>query len=718
MAPCGPAERVPSPAVADGVREEPAVRPAGDERWPAGPGPDATAVPGVTTHFRRDVEGLRAVAVAVVVAYHAGVPWLAGGYVGVDAFFVVSGFLITRLLLAEHAREGRIRLARFSSRRIRRLLPASFVVLAATVVASWLVLAPLRLTDVLADARAAALYVVNIRFAVEGSDYLAAEVGESPLLHYWSLAVEEQFYLVWPAIVWGLASLARRVGRWVVPVGVAVVAAASLGLALRLTETSQPWAFFGLPSRAWEFAVGGLVALAAARAGERWAGARAALAWAGLGGLLLAVATYGAATAFPAPGALLPVLGTAAVLGATGSGAGPVGVLGLRPLQWLGARSYSVYLWHWPPLVLVPVAIDRPLRPAETALVVLAAVGVATVAHAVVEEPLRRSTWLGWRPRRGLALGAGLTLAALLVPVAIGSQVTLQSAGPEVAAPEQPAAVDASIVDDLATTGPVPSNLTPSLSSARADVPRIYAEGCHGDFAAVAPAGCRVGDVDADRTVALVGDSHAAQWFPAVEAFALDQGWALEPITKSSCPFVDATVWIDALRRPYAECDQWRAAVLDDLAQDPPELVVVASYPLYQLAGGDGPADDEAAWGAALQRSLEDLTALGSRVVLVGALPTPGIDVAACVSGDLDDATACAAPRADLVHPERAATEQAAAAAAGAGLIDPTALVCGATTCPAVSGNLLVWRDESHVTATYAAFLGPTFAAALDAALA
>ena len=687
--------------------------PAGPGLVPAGPGPDATAVPGVTTGFRRDVEGLRAVAVAVVVAYHAGAPWAAGGYVGVDAFFVVSGFLISRLLLAEHRREGRIRLARFTARRVRRLLPASFVVLTATVVASWAVLSPLRLTDLLADARAAAVYVVNIRFAVEGSDYLAADVAESPLLHYWSLAVEEQFYLVWPALIWAMAATARRLGSWVVPATMAVVVVASGALALHLTEASQPWAFFGLPSRAWEFAVGALVAVGAARLGDRWRAGRDVVAWLGLGALLVAVGTYGATTTFPAPGAALPVLGTAAVLAATGSGRGPVVVLGRGVMQWIGARSYSFYLWHWPPLVLVPVAIEREMTGIETVGVLVLAGIAAVVAHAVVEEPVRRSVWLGWRPRRGLALGALLTAAAFVVPVAVGAQVDLTSDGPVVAAPEVTESADESFVDAEAAVGPVPSNLTPPLAEARADLPVVYADGCHVDFGGVAPVPCRHGDLTADRTVVLVGDSHAAQWFPAVEHIAAADGWQVRTMTKSSCPFVDVAVWNEALRRSYTECELWRSAVGDALAAEPPDLIITAAYPSYEVVVDGSPVRDEAVWAEGLARTLDQLAATGAPVVVIGALPTPGLDVAACVSGDLGDATACAMARADIEHVERRATEAEVGGAAGILVVDPTSFVCGATTCPAVSGNVLVWRDESHVTATYSTVLGPVLRQAL-----
>ena len=339
--------------------------------------------------FRPDLEGLRAVAVILVLLYHAQVPWVSGGYVGVDVFFVLSGFLITGLLARELAATGRVDLPAFYARRARRLLPAASVTLLVTMVASALVLPPLRVPDVAGDTVAAAFYVSNMRFAIQATDYLGSALPPSPVLHFWSLGVEEQFYLFWPALLLfasGVAFRARRVsdGLRRLAIILAITFVLSLAISLWLTDVAQPWAFFSLPARAWELALGALLALPAA---GRWVPARAApwLGWAGVVMVVLSGLVLDEATKFPGVAALLPTMGSALVIAAGLRAAGlspdaqataaspdaqadaspdaqadapprrnlrrfavPAAVLGLAPLRFFGRISYSLYLWHWP----------------------------------------------------------------------------------------------------------------------------------------------------------------------------------------------------------------------------------------------------------------------------------------------------------------------------------------------------------------------------------
>jgi peptidoglycan/LPS O-acetylase OafA/YrhL len=265
--------------------------------------------------FRRDIEGIRAVAIVSVVLYHAGA--LTGGYVGVDVFFVVSGFLITGLLWRELGEHGRISFAGFYARRARRLLPASALVLVATLIASALILSPLRLLDVTKDAKAAALYVSNYRFAAQRTNYLAASTPPSPLQNYWSLGVEEQFYAVWPLLILGVGLLMRRARNFSAAVAMAAIAAigiASFSLSVYWTHASQPWAFFSLPTRAWELALGALVAVGAPAVRRLPHQAAALVGWLGLAAIAWSVVAFTDATAFPGVAALLPAGGAVALL--------------------------------------------------------------------------------------------------------------------------------------------------------------------------------------------------------------------------------------------------------------------------------------------------------------------------------------------------------------------------------------------------------------------
>jgi peptidoglycan/LPS O-acetylase OafA/YrhL len=334
-----------------------------------------------------DIEGLRAVAVVLVLLFHADVPGFAGGYVGVDVFFVLSGYLITRLLLRERLDRGRIALGDFYARRFRRLLPASTLVIAVTILVSRWVLSPLLFEETVRDGIWAAGWLANVRFILVGHDYLALEGFESPLLHFWSLAVEEQFYLLWPflLLVAGLRTgtgqqAAQRLLRRITAL-LALVLAASFVASVSLTRTDQVLAYYSLPTRAWELAVGGLLAIAVVRGARfTWAGT-AALGWIGLAAIVTSGTLYTLETPFPGWTAAVPVLGTAAVIaaGERGGSRGPVRVLRWQPLQVLGRWSYSLYLWHWPVLVLGEAAAGRPLTAAERAGALVLSVVLAWV---------------------------------------------------------------------------------------------------------------------------------------------------------------------------------------------------------------------------------------------------------------------------------------------------------------------------------------------------
>lgn len=336
--------------------------------------------------FRRDIEGLRAVAVVLVLLFHAEVPGFAGGYVGVDVFFVLSGYLITRLLLRERRATGTIRLLDFYGRRLRRLLPAAGLVIIATMVAARFILPPLLVSETAIDGAWAAGWMANVRFIRVGLDYLAGGGAESPLLHYWSLAVEEQFYLLWPALILLVARSARaHIERRVAGL-IAVVSVGSFVASVLLTGSNPVVAYYGSHTRAWEFAFGAALSLVVAQT-VRWSAAtRAVLGWGGLAAIVTTAVTYTLGTPFPGWTALVPVLGTVAVIAAgDGGDAGGVGrVLAVRPLQLIGRSSYALYLWHWPVLVLGEHALGGTTTgPERAALLLLSAVLAWVTFHQI-----------------------------------------------------------------------------------------------------------------------------------------------------------------------------------------------------------------------------------------------------------------------------------------------------------------------------------------------
>jgi len=663
------------------------------------------------SYFRPDIEGLRAIAIGAVLLFHAGVPWAEGGFIGVDVFFVISGFLITGLLVREWNDHGRIDLVVFYARRFRRLLPAALLAIVVTVVASWFILSELRFPSVAVDAAAASLYVSNIRFAAESIDYLGAETAPSPLLHFWSLGVEEQFYLFWPLVVLlSLRLLALR-RLWIVVAAMAVV---SLALALVWTDIAAPWAFFSLPTRAWQLGAGALIAIGVLRLPRRTPPlAATALTWLGLALIGVGVLVIGTDTPYPGTAALLPVVGTAlAIIGTSHTRGLPARLLATRFPRWIGRISYSLYLWHWPILVLVPIALGVESVWFNLGLVLVATL-IAWASTELYEAPIRHGRILSMRPSASIVVAVAASVVVAVGALALGNAVAGTRWTPgdvdEVAVRsiELPAPV---------RSGPVPDDLVPPLDGAYWDLPAGYADDCHLDFPETDAPECVYGPEGAETTVFLFGDSHAQQWLPALEVLATDRDWRLRAITKSACPLVDGTVWNGVLKRGYRECDAWRERVLELIVEEGPAVVLVAADRSYQLMDERGERIEDghdAAWSAALTAELERL-GVDTPVVVIADTPRVGYDPAECLatSAGIED---CDVARTRMVDDDYAQLERAAVAEAGAGIVSATDWICEQDDCPIVRGSLLVYRDSHHLTATYAARLAERLGVALDA---
>ena len=358
---------------------------------------------------------MRALAVGLVVANHAGVSWLSGGYIGVDVFFVISGFLITKLLLDEGDSSGRISLSQFWARRARRILPMSIVVTLATVVAGLFALEPGKVRELTSVALGALGFSTNFVLFATSSDYLSGVTAPSPLRHMWSLAVEEQFYLFWPLVVFGFVKYFRS--RWKMWLGMfGLVAGIASLLTSALISKNHPTAAYYMPyTRFWEISAGALLAVVGIHVQRIYPWLRAMFGWLGLIGIGIAAVEFSDTTVFPGYVALIPVLSTMAVLIAADAQRGPHFLLSLEPLQALGARSYSLYLWHWPLLILAEARFGN-LNIAAKCVIVLAAIALSFVSYQYVEQPVRHQSWLSAKSRRTL-VGAGSVLAVTLSSV-------------------------------------------------------------------------------------------------------------------------------------------------------------------------------------------------------------------------------------------------------------------------------------------------------------
>ena len=641
--------------------------------------------------FRPDVQGLRAIAVLLVVAYHAGVPGITGGYIGVDVFFVISGFLITAHILKDLAENDRVRFAQFYARRIMRILPASVVVLAGSLAAAALTIPPLLLPTVFKDGLFTALYIPNLHFANKEIDYLS-DPNPSVFQHYWSLGVEEQFYLVWPAVLMLLFLVTRKSVRGIA-VSLFVGLTLSFASSVWLTTRSQPDAFFMMPSRAWEFALGGLLAVVATATTVQLTKGAAALArWLGIAGMIIGAVAFTDQTAFPGVAAALPVVAAGLVIlagirhsGDEGSGLwNGLAFLCARPMVFIGTISYSLYLVHWP-LLIIPqiVAGDHnPLPLWQKLALATACVPVAWLLYRFVEEPFRRL-----RVPTSRTMTVALVTTCLLVAVGLGGQRIINAAPfhtDEIAAPP--------VVSPNPPEAPVvPSNLSPAIRSASSNNPTIYALGCHLSALETEPKPCSFGDNADAPHVVLFGDSHAAQWFPPLEVLAESGKITLTSHTKSSCS--------PLIPEPGAVCVAWRDSVTTEINESPPDLVLISAYP-----GDQAVQPTPEAWERSTALALSQLNA-DIPVTLITDTPQFDMSAASCLSKNLDDVHACG------TTPERALSlpmtraQQRAAEQGGASTIDLTSYFCTDDWCPVVTGNVLMYRDAHHVSAVYSTLL-------------
>lgn len=650
--------------------------------------------------FRPDLEGLRGIAILLVVLFHAGVPWLRGGFVGVDVFFVLSGFFITMLLARELGETGTIDSGRFYSRRAVRLLPALFLTLAATLAWVFWLYAPIDRAMVADEARWVGLSAGNVGFALGSVDYFS--FGERPLLHTWSLGVEEQFYVVWPLLVLGvgLATLTggpapdeaarerirRRLFFTLLAVGIA-----SFAVSLWLTRVAPPWAFFGLPARGWEFALGGGLAIAlGSRVGVgSWVGGWWSVA--GAAAIAVGALSFDRATPYPGTAALLPALGTAALVmgGFSSPASAPVRLLGASALRWLGGLSYGWYLWHWPLVGLAAVlnpAIGVGGKLAWSAVAIVP----AWLTHRFIESPARG--WgARWRPGSILATATVGSLVA-----AIGAHGAMRLAERQAASPAQRV-----------------------FASARED---RKDHGCWSNTAETARE-CVFGDRTASTTVVLFGDSHAEHWLGALDAHGRAAGLRVILMVKGGCPVADMPeLRQPRLKRFYHECTRYREQAVRRIIELRPAAAILSSWDHYVPVGGatsDWYVTPEM-WERGLRRTYERLSKERIPVLAIRGTPRTWFDAPACLSrqaAGLRWAGDCTYDRARAFVPAAIAAQTRAASGLGVRLIDMNDRICGTERCAVMADDIVRFTDDNHLTYAFSRSLAPVFGERLQVAM-
>jgi peptidoglycan/LPS O-acetylase OafA/YrhL len=690
--------------------------------------------------FRPDIQGIRAMAVLLVIVNHFTPGLLPGGYVGVDVFFVVSGYLITSLLLGEATKRSQISLAGFYARRARRIIPAATVVTIVTVIASLLTLPLLRVQTIVSDAVWSTLFAANIRMAQVGTDYFAQGQPPSPFRHYWSLSVEEQFYLVWPAVlVVCLLLLHKRGDRSVhgfrrgAGLLILAISAISLAWSVYATYHSPITAYFSSLTRAWELGAGAACALLSRRSGLP-APVRQGLAVVGLAAVAASALLYSESTSWPSAYALLPVLGTAALVAAgEGLGSTAVGrVLSIRPLVVIGDWSYSLYLWHWPVIVLLRSSFpERFATPAGKVAALVLVFALSWATYRWIETPFRTGrTWR--RPSRSLLIYP-VSIAMVLVTAfgttqAVRYQLGEWSNEPAISTADfgakklgkdpYVALVRASVL--AAEQGKaVPSDLTPGLIDLRDQTASLG--DC--DYRTGTTELCPIGDPDADRSIVVFGDSHARALSPAVEKIGQDLGYQVYVLVYSGCS-ANSAVQIDrATGRAWDGCEDFKDWAEDTIADLAPDLVVVSTSAgrFIEPETGDilvGTSKNgryldllRDGW----QTLFEDLQESAGEVFVVGNTPKLPRETGVCLSSRPQDLGSCTFEPGPQAQQEARASFEAARAA-GAGAVDALKWFCSEGVCPSVVGHYITLRDSEHMTPDYARWLARPLEAELGLA--
>lgn len=637
---------------------------------------------------RADLQGLRAIAVAMVIAYHIVPAWLPGGFVGVDVFFVLSGFLITGGLNSELQRSGRVDLAAFWGRRIKRLLPNALLTLAGILLLSWLLLPAYRLENISKDVVSATLFFSNFHFAATAVDYFRFSDPPSPVLHFWSLSIEEQFYFVLP-LIFLVTGITIGWSRRAATLTLAVILIASFATSLIVMQDDQPAAFFLTYARAWQLAAGGLLAVNFDARNHVGAFARGLFSNAGIGLIVLAAFWFDDDLPYLGVYGIVPTLGAVALIFGLDSSALALPLrtfLSSRVMGWVGDRSYSLYLWHWP--IITFIQFWTPLDPAGMLAAAATTILVSSIAYSFVERPIHHHDTRTWKWFM-VPVWSAMSIAALY-----GSAHALP------VLPQQELSAERNTAIEIASKS----------------FGRNYPDGCHLLYEQVAQKPCVYGKAGSPQKIVLFGDSHAAHWFNPLRHAAEVAGWELRAWTKTGCPWPDVTIWYPPKKAVYDECSKWRENTLVEIEKLKPDVVVLGTLSNYDALGllyvdrVLDRTDAKAAWETAILSTIDRLQSVGITVAVVKDTPRIYVSYKSCLASggsecgrDRREALKASDEFAEFILRQRAAVHQ----------FDFSDEICDRYRCPAMRSGTILYQDEHHLTATYAETFWPVFSAYL-----
>ncbi|MGO2942330.1 MAG: acyltransferase family protein [Brevibacterium aurantiacum] len=670
--------------------------------------------------FRKDIQGLRAIAVGSVVLYHLWPNRLPGGFVGVDIFLVISGFLITSHLLEKPPRNFSD-VVSFWARRVKRLLPASLLVLAATGIATYVVAPQSIWTDTGRQIISAAFYVVNWDFAASSVNYLAADNAPSPIQHFWSLSVEEQFYMIWPIII-GLALLggaAVRKTRHAIAIAVALTFAASLAFSLWFTADQPAAAYFVTPTRIWELVAGGLVAIFVTYRNSDRLPARNILAWVGMAGIVVSCLVVRPDMPFPGYVAMLPVASVALVILADGRGMrSPLPFLRLRSVQFLGNISYSVYLWHWPLIVLIPY-VSGNLGRLDKAVIIAVTLILAWLSMVFVETRFKFSWFMSTRRRIFSTAGIAMVLVASIG----GSQMWISHSLTEssedslqAAMSDSATCVGAEELDPELSGKPncdPPKTLLLDPTAAKIDKSSAYPDKCWSNIPFDKRPTCTYGH--GKTQVALIGNSHAGHWLPALESLAEENDWTITTFLVSRCTVSTSPQTFDTDAASQA-CEDYADWTVDQTTSGKFDAVITSERQSVPLVGKSwAETEKEAHHGYA--QPLEAWQKAGLDVLVIRDTPYPGktkLNIPDCVAANAESPEKCNGDPESWHWMDPLAEEASKFGSDQIEVVDPEKWICPGGTCRSVIGGVVTYFDGSHITATYSRTLSPLLAKAIQ----
>lgn len=640
------------------------------------------------TKIRTDIQALRAIAVVAVIIAHSKIG-LAGGFVGVDIFFVISGFLITLNILKEITSTGTVSLSNFYAKRFLRILPAAFFTIFITFLISLFLLSPVQLLTNLYDGLFSIFSLLNFRLAINSTNYFANTEAISPFQHFWSLCIEEQFYLLWPALILFCTKLFSKKYSIKSTLNIILILIILLSLCASyfVTQVSPSWAYFGLHTRAWELAIGCFIAVNIGMFEKIPLLTSKILSLIGVVFLFLSFYFINEDTTFPGLWALIPTLGTAIIIisGANFHDSIIQKIFAFRPFQFVGNISYSLYLVHWPIFVAMFYIYGKSLSIAEVLIGIIFSFAMAIFSYYFIENPFRTSSFFKNNIKKTFKFSL-ITISLITILFSL----TINATNKSKIIPLNYQIDDIETLDKKIKIAVTQNTIPVDLQSKLSQIGDDKYPGCFSERATPVieeEMVCNLGDTNSAKVVVMIGDSHAWQWTKAWSNIAALHNFKLITFTKSSCPMQD-------IQKNYTACVSWKEMVFDRISQLKPSIIIAGGMTYSESTPEN------------YQTYINKIKQLSSRVIVIQDTPYPTLNVPECLAKNLNNIQNCSFERkkAYFASAQRD-QDKDIATKSGLRVIDPFDWFCSEKICPPIIDNNFVYFDVNHISTAYANYI-------------